>query len=35
MFVMAAALAAVAAFACIIPARRAASIDVMRILSAP
>jgi predicted permease len=35
MVVMAATLAAVAAFACIIPARRAAHIDVMRILSAP
>ncbi len=35
MLVMAATLGAVAAFACIIPARRAAHIDVMRILSAP
>jgi len=35
MLVMAATLVAVAAFACLIPARRAAYIDVMRILSAP
>jgi predicted permease len=35
MLVMAAMLSAVAASACIIPARRAAHVDVMRILSAP
>jgi ABC-type antimicrobial peptide transport system permease subunit len=35
MLVMAATLVAVAALACLIPARRAAGIDVMRILSAP
>jgi putative ABC transport system permease protein len=35
MFVMAVTLGAVAAVACIIPARRAAHVDVMRILSAP
>ena len=35
MLVMASTLAAVAALACIIPARRAAHVDVMRILNAP
>jgi ABC-type lipoprotein release transport system permease subunit len=35
MLVMAATLGVVAALACLIPARRAAHIDVMRILSAP
>ena len=35
MTVMALTLSAVAAVACIVPARRAANVDVMRILSAP
>jgi putative ABC transport system permease protein len=35
MLTMAATLSSVAALACIIPARRAANVDVMRILSAP
>ena len=35
LLLMTAALAAVAILACIVPARRAAHIDVMRILSAP
>jgi ABC-type antimicrobial peptide transport system permease subunit len=35
MFLMTVTLTAVAALACIIPARRAAHVDVMRILSAP
>ena len=35
MALMAITLSAVAVFACIVPARRAANVDVMRILSAP